>query len=290
MKRLILLLIVLATAAACSPPRSGSLGAGPTGVPVTAPSASASPAPVETPSETPSGASNGRTLTIQVWFVREGRLFATTRIRPVTQNTSRLALTELAAGPSTVETGAGVGSAVEAGTRFEIKGISADGTETVSFPASFYGDGPLPRFRQAQVVYTLTQFSSVKRVQFLSDGAPMIGGPFGRAEMADLLPRIVVYSPVIGQRVAGPITVSGIADVYESTVSVRVLDSAGAEIGAKFTTASCNNRCHGGYSVAVTYRGCPQGQGTVEVYMSSPADGTRVNTVGIPIQFAGCAS
>ncbi|HZM81509.1 MAG TPA: hypothetical protein VFC19_37775 [Candidatus Limnocylindrales bacterium] len=134
MKRLILLLIVLATAAACSPSKSGSLGAGPTGIPGTPPSASPYPTPFETPSETPSGASNSRSLTIQVWFVREGRLFATTRTRPVTQNTSQLALTELATGPSTVETAGGVGSAVMTGTRFDIKGISADGTETVSFP------------------------------------------------------------------------------------------------------------------------------------------------------------
>ena len=297
MKRLLILLVLLTaslTAAACAPSRSGSLGPGPTGLagPSALPSdsPSASSEPVEAP---PSGGSDGRTLTIQVWFQRDGKLFATTRTRPVTQNTSNLALTELAAGPSTVETAAGVGTSFTRGTRFDIKGISADGTETVSFPASFYdGEGAGLRIRQAEVVYTLTQFRSVKRVAFLSDGRPTIGGPFGRDDMDDLLPRIVVYSPVIGQRVTSQITVSGIADVYESTVSVRVLNRDGKEIGAKFTTALCNTGCHGTYSMTVPYRSCASesGTGRVEVYMSSPENGSRVHVVEIPVQFAGCAS
>jgi hypothetical protein len=292
MKRLLVLLVVLT--AGCAPAKSGSLGAGPTGLTVPSESPSAAPVPVEAPSDPPSVTTDGgRTLTIQVWFHRDGKLFATTRTRPVTQNTSNLALTELAAGPSTVETSAGVATSFAIRTRFDIKGISADGIETVSFPASFYdGEGAGLRMRQAQVVYTLTQFRSVKSVRFLSDGAPTIGGPFGRAEMADLLARIVVYSPVIGQRVTSPITVSGIADVYESTVSVRILNKDGKEIGAKFTTATCNTRCHGTYSVTVPFRSCASesGSGTVEVYMSSPEDGSRVHVVAIAVQFAGCAT
>jgi hypothetical protein len=186
-----------------------------------------------------------------------------------------------------------VASNLAKGPRFEIKGISADGTETVSFPASFYeGEGTTLRMRQAQVVFTLTQFRSVKWVRFLSDGAPTIGGPFGKAEMDALLPPIVVYGPVIGQRVTSPIAVSGIADVHEATVSVRVLNGDGKEIGAKFATALCSNRCHGAYSMTVPYRSCASesGPGKIEFYESSPADGSRVNVVAIPIQFAGCSS
>jgi hypothetical protein len=297
MKRLLVVLAVLL--AACAPPKSGSLGSAPTGIPAPSafPSAAAEPSgqpsgqPSQSPSETASAES--RTLTVQVWFHRDGKLFATTRTRPVTQNTSNLALTELAAGPSTVESSAGVGSALPIGTRFDIKGISAEGIETVSFPASFYdGEGAGLLIRQAQVVYTLTQFRSVKSVLFLSDGAPTIGGPFGRAELAGLLAPIVVYSPVIGQRVTSPITVSGIADAYESTVSVRVVNRDGKAIGTKFTTASCHDGCHGGYTMTVSFRSCASesGSGRVEVYTSSPADGARVNIVAIDVQFAGCAS
>lgn len=295
-----LLIFVVMAAAACAPSRSGSLGQGPDGIPMASPSASSAsssgtPSPQPSQPDTAAGPTQGgagKTLTIQVWFQRGGKLFATARTRPVTQNTSYLALTELVAGPSTVETFADVASNVAVGTRFEIKGIAADGTETVSFPASFYeSEGTGMRIRQAQVVYTLTQFRSVKRVNFLSDGAPTIGGPFGRAEMADLLPPIVVYGPAIGQRVTSPITISGIADVYEATVSARILNKDGKEIGAKFATALCGRGCHGDYSMTVPYRSCASetGTGRVEVYSSSPADGTPLHLVGIPVQLTGCA-
>lgn len=289
MRRLLLSTAVIL--AACAPAKSGSLGPGPPGI--LTPSPSPTPLVVEASPETTPTATDGRTLSIQVWFHRDGKLFATTRTRPVTQNTSQLALAQLAAGPSTVETSAGLATSFPIGTRFEIKGISADGIETVSFPATFFeGEGAGLRIRQAQVVYTLTQFRSVKTVRFLSDGAPTIGGPFGRAEMAGLLPPIVVYSPVIGQRVTSPISVSGIADVYESTVSVRILNKDGQEAGAKFTTASCHNGCHGGYTMTVPFRSCASetGPGTVEVFMSSPDNGSRVNIVAVPVQFAGCAN
>lgn len=295
MRRLMLSTVLIL--AACSPASSGSLGPAPPGLP--APSASstpvvqeASPWPSSWPLPSAEVSPGGRTLTIQVWFHRDGKLFATTRTRPVTQNTSQLALSELAAGPSTVENLAGVATSYAKGTPFNIKGISADGIETVSFPVSFFdGEGAGLRMRQAQVVYTLTQFRSVKSVRFLADGAETIGGPFGRAEMAGLLPPIVVYSPVVGQRVTSPVTVSGIADVYESTVSVRILNKDGKEVGAKFTTASCHNGCHGGYTMTVPIRSCASetGSGTVEVYMSSPDNGSRVNIVAVPVQFAGCA-
>lgn len=306
MKRLLILVLIVPAivpaVAGCGPAKSGSLGPGPAGLPVSpaSPSPSGFQSPSQSGSPSPSPAAEeeptGRTLTIQVWFQRNGKLFATTRTRPVTQDTSHLALTELSAGPSTVESAAGVGSGVAKETSFDIKGIAPDGTETVSFPASFYagsaGDEAGLRMRQAQVVYTLTQFRSVKWVRFLSDGVPTIGGPFGRAEMADLLAAIVVYGPVIGQRVTSPITVTGIADVHESTVSVRVLNKDGKELGTKFTTASCSNRCHGGYSMTVSYRSCASetGPGRVEVYESSPADGSRLNVVGISVQLTGCSS
>jgi hypothetical protein len=277
MKRLTILVLILIAATACAPSQSGSLGPGyeptlPTRIPTPAPAES------QTPTKT-------ATLTIQVWFQRDGKLFATARTRPLTQNTSHLALTELIAGPSTVEH---LETSLPSDTRFDIKGI-ADGTAVVSFPASFYAGTVMDRrIRLAQLVYTLTQFRSVSRVAFLSDGQPIIGEPLGRADFENLLPRIVVYRPTIGQQVTSPVTVSGIADVYESTVSVRVLDSGGNEVGAKFTTALCNTYCHGGYSVAVPYKSCDQGTGTVQVYMSSPQDGSRQDVVSIPVQFAAC--
>jgi hypothetical protein len=207
----------------------------------------------------------------------------------MTVATSRLALTELVAGPSDVEASAGLGNDIQNDTTFDIKGISA-GVATVSFPKAFYaGGGTVGRLRQAQVVYTLTQFPTVSRVGFQSAGEPA-GWPVGRADYADLLPAIVVTSPLIGQRVSSPVTVAGTANVYEATVNVRILDAAGRELAARFTTATCGSGCRGDYSTTVSYRLTREQPGTVQVYEVSAMDGSQLHVVDIPVVLAATHS
>jgi Immunoglobulin-like domain of bacterial spore germination/Sporulation and spore germination len=279
MKRLMLLpFAVVLALAACAPDGSGTLGPGPTGAPRATGDTAASGSPVPGSSSTPA-----RTLTIQVWFVREGRLFPTKRTAPFTVETSRLALTELMIGPSAVEAAAGVANAIPIGMDFDLRGI-ANGVATVGFPDRFHTDGAaLARLRQAQVVYTLTQYPSVSRVDFRT-GTP----PVGRADFTDLLPRVVVLGPVVGQRVSSPVTVTGTADTREATVNVRLLDAAGHEIATTFTTATCGNGCRGAYSVALPYQGCAEQAGTLEVYQISGEDGSRRDVVAIPIVLSAC--
>jgi hypothetical protein len=226
-------------------------------------------------------------LTIQLWFTRAGRLFPTKRTRPSTVETSKLALTELTAGPSTVEGSALVGSAFVPHTTFRIKGI-AGGVETVSFPSAFFAGGPdVVRMRQAQVVYTLTQFPTVTSVRFVPD----VEGPTAtgtRADYADLLPQIFVTNLVIGQRVPNPVTVAGSADVFEATVSLRVLAADGTELVNTFTTGTpCTVFCAGhnrsDFRFSVPYRVSRAQPGTVEVFEVSMADGSRVNLVDLPV-------
>ena len=103
----------------------------------------------------------------------------------------------------------------------------------VRFGSAFYAGGAAAvRLRQAQVVYTLTQFPTVSRIRFVGDGQGA-GTPVGRGQYADLLPPVVVLDPVIGQRVTSPITVAGTADVFEATVNVRLLDAAGRQIATR---------------------------------------------------------
>lgn len=288
MNRIAAPLVALVLAAAlggCSPERSGTLGPAPTGSPAASPAASPEPQPSDTaqppaPSVTtrpPSG-----TVTISLWYARDGKIAYTRRTRPATSATSKLALTELAAGPSVLEASAGMTTAFPAGTTFAIAGIT-DGVATVSFNPGFYAGGrDLARLRQAQVVYTLTEFSTVKKVGFQSDGQAL-AAPVGRADYADLLPFIVVTSPIVGQRAPSPITVAGTADVYEATVSIRVLDAGGKEIATTFTTATCGSGCRGSYRLGVSYRVSQQQSGVVEVYWVSPEDGSARNVVRIPV-------
>jgi hypothetical protein len=300
MKRLIVILLagtaLLATA--CGPAQSGTLGPAPTG----ARGIGTTPAPGQSSGVAPSSgiasASPGArteppaTITIEAWFTRGERIFLTHRTRPATVATSRLALTELIAGPSGLETAAGVGNAVPFDTTFTVS--VSGGVATVGLPGWFYDTSRArARLRQAQVVYTLTQFATVSRVGFQKDGQPT-AAPVGRADYADLLPKIIVIDPVIGQRVSSPVTVAGMAEVYESTVSMRLLDAAGKEIVSAFTTAACVPRCafefsgpgHGNFSTAVSYRLSREQPGTVQVFETSPEDGSQRNLVNIPVVLA----
>ncbi|MFC0033043.1 Gmad2 immunoglobulin-like domain-containing protein [Micromonospora chaiyaphumensis] len=291
MRRLIPpLAALLLLTAGCAPPRTGTLGpapagpspttgAAPTGTPVPTPPATRAPTTPATTGTPTAAAPTGPdgTLTVQLWFARAGKLVPTRRTLPATVATSRLALTELAAGPSPAESAAGLTTLVPPGT--QVTRI-AGGVATLVPPAGFdAGGATTARLRRAQVVWTLTQFSTVRRVAFAPTDTAT-----GRDDYADLLPPVVVTAPAIGDRVASPVTVSGTADVYEATVSVRVLDAAGREIGTAFTTASCGSGCRGAYRLDVRYRGAAAGRGTVEVYEVSARDGSRINAVRVPVE------
>ncbi|RKN51363.1 spore gernimation protein [Micromonospora endolithica] len=283
---------MLALLAGCAPDRAGSLGPAPTAAPPTAaspPASSSAPPPAATapsrtaaratpPAPPTAGPSPSRPgpVTIELWYVRDGRITPTRRTRPATVATSALALTELARGPTAAEAAAGLATFLPAGvgvTRIT-DGVAVVGTVPVD-------DDRARRLAEAQVVWTLTQFATVRSVRF---GA---GPAVGRAGYADLLPPIVVTAPAIGQRVGTPVTVTGTADVFEATVSVRVLDAAGREVGTAFTTATCGTGCRGAFRVAVGYRVGREQPGTVEAYEVSPADGSRTKLVSVPVVLGG---
>jgi hypothetical protein len=218
-------------------------------------------------------------------------LFVAQRTEPYSRAAGQLALRAILAGPSSAETAAGLVTDIPAGTR--LLGLEiAGGTATVSLSPAFGAGaaGPAVRLRLAQVVYTITQFSSATRVKFEIGGhaATSIGGisvvqPQTRARYAPLLPPIVVTAPLIGAQVASPVTVSGTADVFEAVVSLRILDSAGHEIARTFTNASCGTGCRGVYSVAVSYSVTHAEPGTVEVYEVSAKTGLPVHVQSIPV-------
>jgi Immunoglobulin-like domain of bacterial spore germination/Sporulation and spore germination len=280
---LVLAAAVVLLATGCSNPRSGTLGAAPTLAP--SGSGQATQPPSEGVPDPPESATRPGTITIQVWFARDGRLSPTRRTRPATLATSRLALTELTAGPSAAEARAGLTSGLTADAGFTIEGING-GVETVRFGPAFYAGGSgAVRLRQAQVVYTLTQFPTVSRVRFTGDGRPP-GTPVGRGDFTGLLPAIVVLDPVIGQRVTSPVTVTGTADVFEATVNARLLDPDGRPIATAFTTASCGSGCRGDFRIRLPYRSGGGRAATVEVYWVSPKDGSPLDVVTVPVVLA----
>lgn len=263
----------------CGPDRSGSLGPVPTDPPPTSQSPG-TPSPPAPTGEPASPEPADRSLTIEVWFTRDGTLFPTTRTRPVTLATSRLALTELIAGPTAPEAAAGVRSELPAGTDFDVS--IADSVATVDLPASFDDQAGSIPLQLAQITYTLTQFATVSAVAIQVGGRPLTSA-LGRANYEDLLPPIVVTSPVFGDRVSSPVTVAGTANVFEATVSIRILDAAGAPLATTFTTATCGSGCRGDYSTAVSFDVATEQRGTVQVYEVSAEDGSSINVVNLPV-------
>jgi hypothetical protein len=290
MKRLPIVIIGAGLlAAACSTAPAGSLGPAPAGP---AHSASATPSGPGTPSSgQPSGQVPTREISLQVWFARDGKLFSTERTIPATPGVGQAALDRMLAGPSAAEAAAGLSSQVPAGT--SLRGVSiSSGIATADFSSAFgsSASSSVMALRIAQAVYTLTQFPQVNGVRFElgGQGVTSIGGvpvqaPQTRAMYASYLPAITVQSPVIGEQVTSPVTVSGTADVFEAVVSVRVLDSAGNELARTFTNASCGTGCRGSYAVTISYSAAQSQPGTIEVFETSAKDGQPVNVQLIPV-------
>ena len=230
------------------------------------------PATQQTPSRnepTPAGEPEDH----EVWFTNSGHLFLVhksgTRVGGDVQ-----AMEALLKGPTDEEAAAEVSSALPPGTRLETMSTK-DGLARVQLSTDVQSD-PLA---DAQVVYTLTQFSYVQMV-LINDQE---GGPLTRADLADQLPAILVEEPAIGGQVASPVTVSGTADVFEATVSIRILDANGGVLTDAHTSASCGTGCRGDYSKQVPYHVDTTQRGTVVVFEASAENGQPVNVVRIPV-------
>lgn len=94
---------------------------------------------------------------------------------------------------------------------------------------------------------------------------------------------IVVETPMPGEEVSAPVRVEGNADVFEATVSIRILDAEGAELAAAFATATCGGGCRGEFSTEVFFFTPERQNGTIEVFESSAEDGSQLHLVTIPV-------
>jgi hypothetical protein len=290
MKRLIVLAAAVAVvAAACAERGAHVVGPAPTGpsstlppseIPVTA-TATAS-GPVEVPS-----------VTFQVWFTRNDHLFGIPLWAPETKAVGRASLEALLGGPPDPSVAEGVGTQVPPGTT--LLGLSiSNGLATVNLSPQFLSGGSAVSewTRLGQVVFTIGQFPTVRRVAIQLDGQPIepfevqgaaLGRPWERSDFEQLLPAIVVEQPAIGEAVSSPVEVSGTADVFEATVSLRILDEGGNEIASGFTDATCGTGCRGTYRTTLAYHVDHDQPGTVEAFEASAENGKAINVVDIPV-------
>lgn len=237
-------------------------------------------------------------VSLEVWFLDGEQLVRQTRSLEATPLVATAAMKALLAGPSPGELAAGLGTSVPAGTK--LLGISIKkGVATVDLTSQYQsGGGSLSmKARLAQVVYTLTQFPTVRAVLFHLDGEPVnvfsgegivLDHPVGRKDYEDLLPVIAVDKPVAGERVSSPVRVSGSANVFEANVTVKVLDQNGKVLVSTFTTATCGTGCRGTYSVPVAFKVDREQPGTIVVHdddaagTGTPPHQVRIKVVLVP--------
>jgi hypothetical protein len=91
-------------------------------------------------------------------------------------------------------------------------------------------------------------------------------------------PAIVVNTPVAGQRVTSPVLVSGRADVFEATVSIRIFDASGRVLADTFTSGGTLGTPRP-FSASVPFTVSREQAGCVRVFEISARDGSSINVV-----------
>ena len=227
------------------------------------------PPPTTAPTTTATEPTDG--IALLVYFLGNGKIATSTRMVPKTTAVATAALNELLEGPDGFEQASGYTSAIPAGTTFSNLTIE-NGVASLKLPAL------LPTAAQAQIVYTLTQFSTVQSVDLGGSKAAT------RATYEELTPPILVEEPTPGQAISSPVRIRGTANTFEATFVVRLLlNAAGAKAFEQPVTATSGNGTRGTFDVSIPYKVSASGPGTLVAFESSAEDGSEIHRVEIPV-------
>jgi len=126
----------------------------------------------------------------------------------------------------------------------------------------------------AEIVYTLTQYPTVRRVN--------VGGRTGltRADVESFAPAILIESPAAGAAVPGTFRVSGSASVFEATFVLELV--VGGKVETRQTvTASTGAPERGGFDATV--RSHAIGPASLVAFAPSAEDGAPQHRVEVPV-------
>ena len=238
-------------------------------------------------------------MIVRAYFVLGGEpgtagLVPVLRIVPKSAAVATAAMTALLNGPIPIRRANGRSPARSRPAR-RLLGVSIkSGVATVDLSTEFDSGGGSAsmQYRLAQVVYTLTQFSTVRSVVFQIEGETVtvfgsegivLDGPVGRADYVRQLPAIFVDRPAYGAALSNPGPVSGNADVFEATFRIAILDAAGKSILDQQVMATCGTGCRGTFAVSLAYTVSKAQWGTLRVYNPSAKDGTPEDTRDYPV-------
>jgi germination protein M len=230
------------------------------------------------------------TIVLRAYFLLRDRAGGDPKLVPVlrrvafTTGTAAAAVRQLVAGPSAAEASASprIITVIPGATTLLGVRISA-GMATVNLSRAFGSRGTTMsmRGRLAQVVYTLTQFPTISRVSFEIEGTHLttfsgvnLSSPVTRATFRDaFLPDIFVDRPAWGATIGNPGRVTGLANVFEATFRIRVLDGRRRILLDRQVMATCGTGCWGTFDITLRYTTGTAQWGSLRVYNLSAKDG-----------------
>lgn len=211
----------------------------------------------------------------RVYFLREGNVWPALRVVPETGEAVYDTVAELLLGPNEDERELGFGTAFPDDLGLPEIAV-ADGVARVELVVE------LPHEALAQLVYTLTQFPTVRSVD-LEAGAYALTG-FDNADFEDFTPAILVESPLSFEDVTSPLRVTGTANTFEANFRYELTDTDGRIIAEDFVTATSGTGTRGTFEFTVPFEVKFDGVGSLIVFEASAKDGSRINLVEIPLR------
>jgi hypothetical protein len=173
---------------------------------------------------------------VRAYFLNGDDVAVVVREVPATQGVGAAALRELLRGPEGPAE-KGLTTAIPAGTEVESLSI-ADGVAHVALT----GRWDVTDAALAQVVYTLTQFPTVREVSFESGsqaGEMQVRlDHLTRADYEEQTPQILVETPAPGSRIESPLRIRGTANTFEAMFMVQLFDANGQKLAEKPVTAT----------------------------------------------------
>ncbi|MFQ5524060.1 MAG: Gmad2 immunoglobulin-like domain-containing protein [Acidimicrobiia bacterium] len=183
----------------------------------------------------------------------------------------------------------GLGRAIPEGV--EVLGVTqAEGLYTVDMNQAFLdgAGGLLADITMLnQLVFTATAADPGAEVRFTVEGQPVdifgseglvVVDPVSRTDFLDHLNPIIITELALGE---SPPRIAGLANVFEGTVSLQVLDHDQVVL-EDFTTATCGSGCWGEFSFLLDGVELPP-TAVIRVFWYSAEDGEPADVVTIPL-------
>jgi spore germination protein GerM len=277
----------------------------------TAPAPSSSTTPTTTATTTTIAASTTTTTTTQpagpielgVYFYideaghpeRPGPfLLPVARVVPHTLAVARAAIEELLAGPSadTVSDIPEISTLIPEGV--DVLGLDIeDGLATIDLSSEFEGSDASAATAQrlAQVVFTLTRFDTVDRVEFHQDGlkvqaqtgdGQLVDRPVTRDDYLEFAAALDIERPVYGGRASNPLRVSGFGAVFEAAFLYRLTD-AEDHVLAEGQAMTDLGTGWGSFDFTIPYTVDRRQMGALVVWDDSAKDGSAIDIRQYPV-------